>query len=606
MNKLKYTEEHYRKTHIDGLKNASNLCKKSSESILGVSLNIKKIREQLERDVRPQVNKYMDNEELKNKKNYLERLYESKSKIDNVLYDLSSSEKNLENISNDIGGKKKKIDELKNAAEKYYKIKFNNSLWTNTSSQETGIVKVIAKVRDSINERKLNKLTYKEDLLVPDEIQKGELDANSEAGQAALKKHEEDRLRKLKKNMVLSIISGAIGIIIICVLSHYLLGIPLIGKGIARILESIIMDKFNEFIGYKKIPYLKAGFSGYILLIADIYKILLDCKNRLEKIKGPLTKEHLLQTFEDIKIASKDDISNRFNELINIIKSFVQNLENFNINKEDILNSIKDFPNNFLYRSKVIFESLRNSDPVVMFFTPKELKSTRKILYKLTGKKENLVAIFMKKLKFSWKVYNERAKAQGINGIIKITEKIILGIGQIVKTSLLDHLQSKCYGLIEPHLPKFITSEFLKNFCNGALSKIFITSKDFNVTIDPKKHVCQISLSFIGEIKKEFASTISSKLSNPFRKMSKEIVLFVPKVIGEVALEGVKKHFDKNYNNKHIHIVINQSINFNTEVFIEIIPNYGGRFLRLWNGGWCYEFKAEVYWQARGIRYWYI
>ena len=418
-------------------------------------------------------------------------------------------------------------------------------------------------------------------MLVPDEIQKGELDANSEAGQAALKKHEEDRLRKLKKNMVLSIISGAIGIIIICVLLHYLLGIPLIGKGIARILESIIMDKFNEFIGYKKIPYLKAGFSGYILLIADIYKILLDCKNRLEKIKGPLTKEHLLQTFEDIKIASKDDISNRFNELINIIKSFVQNLENFNINKEDILNSIKDFPNNFLYRSKVIFESLRNSDPVVMFFTPKELKSTRKILYKLTGKKENAVAIFMKKLKFSWKVYNERAEAQGINGIIKITEKIILGIGQIVITSLLDHLQSKCYGLIEPSLPKFITSEFLKNTCNGALSKIFITYKDFDVTIDPKKNVCQISLSFIGKIKKEFASTISSKLSNPLRKMSKEIVLFVPKVIGEVALEGVKKHFDKNYNNKHIHIVINQSINFNTEVFIEIIPNYGGRFLRL-------------------------
>ena len=478
----------------------------------------------------------------------------------------------LENRSKDFQKKKEKLTKLKDELEVYYKVKFDSNLMTNSMNVEnqgrvSGVKQIIQLKRNEKqlkrNEKEIERRTAKLRFKFPKEIILGEIDEESELGQELINKHFEEKLAEQKKNIWKALVSGAIRLILkgvmIAKIGAIIDRIPGMKRFTDIIIDDVIMNLVNKGIGYEKEDYFQLGYiEGSKRILKVLSSLLTDYKNNIKSFKEEkLTKDQIIQCLQNIKGSiDNEEISARLIELIS-------KLDDFSINKDEIIEKINGLLNKFSYR-------IKDTSKIIEFIIPEDMKRERTILKELTG--NDSPALIKSKVRYMWRAYNYEKTVNGKNWRKIIINKLISGVISIEMSENIDKIGDSMLKILGEKIPILKTIDLFEETTKDGVLKIISTAKDSDN---------------IAKIKEGFSTALASELTDSLLKDSaKKIVLYSPKILGEYALKENSKFLDKEYyddiNNleRDGPVVIYNSVKFITKIYRRISHDYGGRYLR--------------------------
>lgn len=553
-------ERDFSENHLLQLDKAIRFCEKSSRDLSETSNKIKGCIETINSELTLEEDSdYVEFE----KKEFINKLYEEKGNIEYINFDLEKSHKQIDKFIVNIDEKKQKLKELKNEAQRYYSIKFDSNrkdiLYTNLSSTKTGFSKILSKIRDKNNERKIkkiNKWMYKQELLYPEEILNNEFLEGTEAYEIALKNHKA-RIDKLKRNIAKCIILGSVKLVL-------KVGLPILlayyfpfFRSRSDFCQNLIVDSIVDFIGKKfekilkieKFNYRKAGVTGYITLFKDL-------KTILENDKKNLTRENIVKSLENLLKDIKTKNYKCYQEFIRELSNDIKAIEDFEIDVDDIVQRFNKVKNKLFVLNKELQEWKRE---------PIEYIKTKRKYNKLT--KTTRYTSFLEKIKFTWWDLKDSGKRS------RIIKKIIL-------TSA-----SKGIGFFTYTLKEYIIYkgfETFKNFVgfnssqiSGGILKIFGSRSDF--IIKNTTNSCEISKTIIRTLKEEFSSVIVDTLEEPVKNMFE----FIPKVLLKfIDKDDIFKSYSYDPNNANFKKIVYTGVDRITGIYKKVINNYGRKYLK--------------------------
>lgn len=550
--------------HIKGIETSISFCDKKKIEMQNISTDVFNLAKKL-RDIKNNISNINRNE---NENENVNKLLVNISNIVNEEYieNLGRSAVELENRSNDFQKKKETLKKLKDELEVYYHVKFDSNLMTNImNSENQGRVSAAKQfIQSKRNEKKIESRVAKLRFKFPDEIILGKIDESSEQGQELINKHFEEKLAEQKKNIWKATVSGTIRLflkgVVIAKLGPIIELIPGMKRFTDIIIDDVIMNLVNKGMGYEAGDDPQLGFiEGSKWKLVVLNSLLIDYRNNIKRFtEEKLTKEQIIQCLQNIKGSiDNEEISARLIELIS-------KLDDFSINKDEIIEKINGLLNKFSYRIKDTYK-------IIEFILPENLKRERTILTELTGN-DSSVRIIKSKVRYVWRTYSYEKTVNGKNWRMVTIYKLFSGFMTIGMPTLIDFIGDSMLEILGEKIPILKTIDLFEGTIEGGALKIISTAKDSGN---------------IAEIKKGFSTALASEWTDSLLKdRAKKIVLYAPKILGTYALKENSKFLDKEYyddiNNldRDAPEIICNSVKFITKIYRRISHDYGGRYLR--------------------------